>query len=287
MSSRMVYPLSSRLLDNLRHHSRAHGAAALADRELEPVVHRHPRNQLDLDIDVVTRHDHFGAFRQLDHAGHVGGAEIKLRAIAVEKRRVTSTLFLGKNVRLGIEPGVRGDAAGLGEYLATLDLLALGTTEQNADVITRLPFIEELAEHFHTGCHGFLGRLEADDLDFFTDFDDAALDSAGNDRAAAADRENIFDRHDERLVDIAHRLLNEGVHRVHQLQNRALAHLRGIALEGLQSAAYDDRCVVAGKFVLGEKLTDLQLDQLQKLLIVDHVRLVQEHHNGGHAHLAR
>jgi hypothetical protein len=40
--------------------------------------------------------------------------------------------------------------------------------------------------------------LDADDLDFLADLDDAALDTTGHHRAATRDREHVFDRHQER-----------------------------------------------------------------------------------------
>ena len=46
--------------------------------------------------DVVARHDHLGALREVDDAGHVGGAEVELRPVAVEERRVAATLLLGQ-----------------------------------------------------------------------------------------------------------------------------------------------------------------------------------------------
>ena len=51
------------------------------------------------------------------------------------------------------------------------------------------------------------------------------------------------------------------------------------------SALTDHRRVLTGKLVLREKLTDLELHQLQDLLVVDHVGLVQRHHNRRHTHL--
>ena len=48
----------------------------------------------------------------------------------------------------------------------------------------------------------------------------------------------------------------------------------------------DDRGVVAGELVLGEQLADLELDQVEQLLVVDHVGLVEGDHDGGHADLA-
>jgi hypothetical protein len=53
----------------------------------------------------------------------------------------------------------------------------------------------------------------------------------------------------------------------------------------LQRGADDERDVVAGEVVLGEQLANLDLDQLEQLLVVDHVGLVEEHDDVGHAHL--
>ena len=44
--------------------------------------------------------------------------------------------------------------------------------------------------------------------------------------------------------------------------------------------------VVAGELVLVEQLADLELDELEELLVVDHVGLVERDHDGGHADLA-
>ena len=77
------------------------------------------------DLDVVARHHHLGALGQRADAGHVGGAEVELRAVAVEERRVPAALFLREDVDLGLELRVRRDRAGLREHLAALDVLAL------------------------------------------------------------------------------------------------------------------------------------------------------------------
>src|SRR3546814_20728347 len=47
--------------------------------------------------------------------------------------------------------------------------------------------------------------------------DDAAFDTAGDDGAAARDREHVFDRQQERLVGLARRFRNPGVDGVVQL----------------------------------------------------------------------
>ena len=52
------------------------------------------------------------------------------------------------------------------------------------------------------------------------------------------------------------------------------------------AAAADDRDLVAGELVVGQKLAQLELDQLEQLLVVDQVDLVEEDDQGGHADLA-
>ena len=107
-----------------------------------------------------------------------------------------------------------------------------------------------------------------------------------HDRAAAGDREHVFDRHQERLILRALRLRDVVVDRLHQLQDRVLAELRVLALERHQRRALDDRNLVAGEIVLRQQLADFELDQLEQLRIVDHVDLVEEHDQRRHADLA-
>src|ERR1700748_2586026 len=107
----------------------------------------------------------------------VGGAEVELGPVVGEERGVTTALFLGQDVSLSLELGVRLDRTRLAEQPAALDFLAPGTTQQRADVVTGLTLIEQLAEHFNAGDDGLLRRAQTNDLDFLADLDDAALDT--------------------------------------------------------------------------------------------------------------
>jgi hypothetical protein len=69
--------------------------------------------------------------------------------------------------------------------------------------------------------------LEANDLGW------GALDAAGANRATAGDREHVFDRHQERLVDRTLGLRNVFVHRLHQLKDSVMAELRLFAFQEL------------------------------------------------------
>lgn len=94
------------LLDDLGDPAGAHGAATLADRETQTFVHGDGLDQLHRDVGVVTGHHHLGALRQCHHTGHVGGAEVELRTVVVEERRVPAALVLGQDVDLAFELGV-------------------------------------------------------------------------------------------------------------------------------------------------------------------------------------
>ena len=70
------------------------------------------------------------------------------------------------------------------------------------------------------------------------------------------------------------------------ISSMTLSPHSGVALERLERRDADDRSVVARELVLGQQLADLELDELQDLLVVDHVGLVQRDDDVGHADLA-
>src|SRR5450631_4331785 len=273
---------------NLGDNAGADGLATLANREAQTLLHRDRRQKLDLQAHVVPGHHHLCALRQRHQARHVRRPEVELWPVPLEERRVTATLLFLQDVDLAHEVLVRRDAPRRREHLSALDLLALRPTEQRPDVVPGPTFVQQLAEHLDAGDDRLHGVLEPDDLDLLADLHDAALHAPRDDRAAATDRKYILNRHQERLVDLPLRLLDERVAGVQQLQHRRLAQLALIAFQRLQRAAADDRRVVARVLVLRKKLTQLHIDQVQQLrvLLGNHVDLVQVHNDGGDADLA-
>src|SRR5579875_2791529 len=213
------------LLDDFGNDSGADRTAALADREPQALVHGDRLDQLDLHLDVVARHDHLRALGQVGNAADVGGAEVELRTVTAEERGVAAALFLLEDVHLSLELRVRRDRARLAENLPALDLLALGAAQEATHVVARLALVEDLLEHLNAGDDGRGGRLDAHDLDGVARVNDALLDAAGGDRAAAGDREDVLDRHQERLVQVTGRLGDVGVELLGQIKDLLLVLL--------------------------------------------------------------
>src|SRR5213083_2759308 len=275
------------LLNDFRHDAGAHGLAALADGKAQPLLHRDGGDQRHHHLHVIPRHHHLGALGQLHRSGHIGGAEVKLRPVVVKEGRMSAALLLTEHVHLALELRMRGDRAGLGQHLAALHFLAFRSSQQNPDVVPRLPLVQELAEHLHARAHRLLRRPQPHDLDLIAHLDHPALHPSGHHRPPARDREHILHRHQKRLVDLPLRRRNIRVERLGQLQHRLGAQLRVLALQGLERTADHDRGLVPRKVVLRQELPHLHLHQLQELLVVHHVGLVQIHHDVGHPHLAR
>src|SRR5438094_8734419 len=268
--------------EHLRYDARSNGVPAFADGESESFFECDRGPERDLEIDVITRDDHLAALRQLHVTGDVGRPHVELGPVAVEERRVPAALFLGEDVDLGVELRVRFHRARLRDDLAALDVLALQTTEEQADVIAGLALVEELAEHLHACDDGLLCVADTDDLDLLAHFDDPALDPACGHGAAALDAEDVLDRHEERLVLGPYGGWDVRVDRVHKVEDRLelrRVDIFGRALEGLEGRAANDRGLVALIAVLRKKLAHFQLDELEELLVVDHVDLVQEDHD--------
>src|SRR3954464_11945476 len=126
------------LLDDLGDSTRTNGAATLTDGEPQALFHGDGLDQRDGHLGVVTGHHHLGALGEGHHAGHVRRAEVELRAVVVEERRVAGALLLREDVDRGLEVGVRGRGARLDDDHAALDVLALGAAEQQPDVLAGL-----------------------------------------------------------------------------------------------------------------------------------------------------
>ena len=181
--------------------------------------------------------------------GHVGCAEIKLRTVIGEERRVTAAFLLAQDVNFRLELLVRLDRARLGDDLAALDVFLLRAAQQHADVVAGARFVEKLAEHFDVGGRRLRGRRDADDLDFLHLLEDAALDTTGRNGAATFNVEHVFHRHEERLIDRPLRHGDVIIDRLDERENLLL--LFGIAVQRLERAAFDDRNLVAREIRTG------------------------------------
>ena len=231
-------------------------------------------NQLDAHVRVVTRHNHVLALGQVHDTGDVGRPEVELRTVVVEERRVPATLILRKDVGLRLELRVRGDRTGLAADLTALNVLALGATQQQADVVARLALVEQLAEHLDAGDIVFCvaWRMPTISISSFT------LTMPRSIRPVTTVPrpvivEDVLDRHQERLVDLA---LGRGMYSSTAPMSSMIdsAHFSSPWSAG-KAATRITGTVVAGEFVAAEQLANLHLDELDELLVVHHVALVQ------------
>ena len=102
--------------------------------------------------------------------------------------------------------------------------------------------------------------MDAHDLDHVAGVDDALLDTAGRDGAAAGDREDVLDRHQEPAC--------RGRARAPGCRSQLLGELDDLGLVLLVAlrrwrGADDEGDVIAREVVLGEQIADLDLDELE------------------------
>ena len=177
-------------LDDVGDGAGADRPAALANREANALLHRDRSDQLHVQRHVVTRHHHLGAFAgRLEDTRHVRRAEVELRTVAVEERRVTTTLFLRsarRPHRLNFVCGVdRASASPEPGHARRPSFLV--PRSRMPTLSPASPRVQQLAEHLHAGHHRRLrGVADAHDLHrrrrpLIT----ATLDTAGHHRAAA------------------------------------------------------------------------------------------------------
>src|SRR6266571_554702 len=277
--------LHSSLLHNLRNGSSAHGMPAFTDGKPQALFHGHRRDQLDHQAYIVPLHHHLGSRRQLCYSGDVGGPQIKLWTISLEEWRMPPAFFFGQDVNLSLELGMWRDRATFRQDHPTLDIFFRNTAQQQPSIVSRHAFIQLLLEHFDARDHRLAGFAEADNLYFFSHFHFAALDSSRHHRASARDRENIFNRHQERLFNLPlgdrHRL----IHRRHQRVN--LLFPLGFPVQRAQRRQTDHGNIVAWKLIALQQLAYFQFHQIEQLRIIHRIALVQGNDDVRHSHLPR
>ncbi len=278
--------MSRRLLDDFGYDASADGTTAFTDSEAQTIFHRDGFDQSDSHLDVVTWHYHFNAFWQLAVTSHVSSTEVELWTVAFEERSMTTAFFLAQNVHFSGELGVRLNGTWLNQNLATLNVVTLGATQQNAAVLASTTFVEQLAEHFNAGAGGFLSVAQTNDLNFFLDANDTTLNTASYHGATTGDREYVFDRHQERLVDSTLWLWDVGIQSFYQLLNSGSAHFVVVlAVQSHQSRTDDDWSVITWEVVSAQQIAHFHLNQFQQLSVVNHVSLVQEDNDVRNAYL--
>jgi len=118
----------------------------------------------------------------------------------LEERLITTTLIFAQKVHLSLECSMWLDRTRLCKHLAPLDVLAFDTAKQYTTILTRRSLFQQFAKHFDS-CTGGLGRVfDTDELDFFLDLNDAALDLTGYDSAPPGNAEDVLDWQEEWLV---------------------------------------------------------------------------------------
>ncbi len=199
---------------------------------------------------------------------------------------MTAAFVLRQDVDFGAEVGVRRNRTRLCENLATLDFFTADAADQSTDVVASFTAIKQLAEHFDAGDGGLAGVLDADDFDFVANVHNAGLDTTGNNRTTTRDREHVFDRHQEVLVDRTVGLRDVAVDSVHQSLDRGLADFRVTIFQSGQSRTLDDGDFIAVEAVFAEQFANFQFNQLEQFFVVDLVDLVQVDNQSRNANLA-
>ena len=166
----------------------------------------------------------------------------------------------------------------------------MNTTEQCADVVTALCVVEELAEHFDTGdCCFFLLIAETDDFNLVAELQDTTLNSTCCDGTTTCDREDVFNRHQERLIRVSLRIRNVAVNCIKEFLDRCECRIIPLACETCfhceKCGAADNRGVVSRESILIEEFTNFHFNEFKEFFVVNLVALVKEDEDVGNANL--
>ena len=181
---------------------------------------------------------------------------------------------------------MRGGGARLDHDHAALDVLALGATKQQTDVLAGLALVEELAEHLDTGDRRALLRRSRMPMMSTVSL---TLTMPRSMRPVMTVPRPVIVKTSSTGIRKGFSVSRSGCgmySSTASISSRIDSPHFSSPCSAGKAATLDDGDVVAGELVLGEELAHLHLDELDELLVVDHVALVQRDDQGGHADLA-
>ena len=263
--------------------ARAYSAATFTDSEAQTLIACYGVDQINDDFYVVARHYHFNTFGKGDFAGYVKRTDVELGTIVVVERSVAAAFFLLQDIYRSFKLAVGLNNTRVAYYHTTLDIFLVDTAEKQTYVITSFAFVKKFAEHFNAGNSGLHISAKAHDLNFVAHLNNAGFDTTGSNSTTASNREYVFYRHQEGLVNCTWRQRNPFVNSSHQLYN--LLFPLGFAVKGAKSGTTDNGSCVAVIFVCGEELTHFHFNEVKDFGVVNKVALVQEHNDTGNVYL--
>src|SRR4030042_418492 len=156
----------------------------------------------------------------MNRTGNIGRSEIKLRPIAREEWCMTAAFFFCQNIDFGMKLRMRSYGTRRCNNLPSSKILLFHASQKHPNIITCQTFVKRFVEHLYACNNGLTGLFgKSDDFNLLANTDFTSLNPASADRAAALYAENIFNRHQERLINFTHRNGDVLVHRIEQLDD--------------------------------------------------------------------
>src|SRR3990170_7637605 len=243
------------LLNNLSYNPCTNCLTTFTDGKPKSLSHRYGRYQITFHRYIISRHNHLYSIRQLHYSRNIRCPEIKLRTVAIEKRRMTTTLLLGQYIYLCLKLSVRSYTPGLGQYHPALHILLLRTPQQYTKIVSGLTLIQYLAKHLYSRHYTLLRRSYPNYLYLIPYPHYPALHTPGNHCPTTGYRKHILYRHHKRLVYLTLRRNYIIINRLHQLEYwtalRTLI-LCTSTLNSLQRTAYRYWYIIPRKIILAQ-----------------------------------
>ncbi len=187
---------------------------------------------------------------------------------------MTTTFFFFQNIDRSFEFRVRFNLTRFTKNHTAFDFILINTTKQQTNVITSFTLIQQFAEHFNTSYNRFLIFTQTEDFNFVTYMNDTSFDKTSSNSTTTSNREHVFNRHQERFINITRRQRNPSINSIHQLHNFIFPFF--YAIQCTKSRTTDDRSIVTVEFVCSQQFAHFHVNEFQHFFVINHIALVHK-----------
>ncbi len=229
---------NSTLLNNLGNSSSTDRTAAFTDSKAHPFFHSNRSDQFSCNLNVIAWHNHLNSCWKFNCSCYVCCTEVELRTISGEERLMTSTFFFCQNVNRSFELRMRCACAWSSKNHSAFDIVFLKPRSRIPTFSPARASSKNFIEHFKTGRNGFTCFAKTNELKLIVDLDNTALDTTCRNSTTTGDREHVFNRHQEWLINFTCWCWDLFIDSFHQFYD--CFNILRIAFKSFQSGTADD-----------------------------------------------
>src|SRR5271168_392828 len=167
----------------------------------------------------ISWHNHFNSRLKSYFTSNISSSNVELWFITCKEWCMAASFFFFQDIYFTFKFSMRGNRSWLSQYLSTVNVFFLKTSEKNTCIVSSNTFLKRLVEHFNTSNNGLGSIFETNDFNFFSNLNSSSFNTACYNSTSAFNRKDVFNWHKEWFLNFSNWNWNIGIEGISKFKN--------------------------------------------------------------------